>query len=86
MFVRAVTRGDGRIGEDVTANVRTIKSIPLFLDNAPEFIEVRGEAYMPHSEFKRINEERDEEGLPTFVNTSQCCSRFLTTTRPSYYC
>ena len=60
--------GDGRIGEDVTANVRTIKSIPLFLDNAPEFIEVRGEAYMPHSEFKRINEERDEEGLPTFVN------------------
>lgn len=68
MFVRAVTRGDGRVGEDVTANVRTIKSIPLFLDNAPEFIEVRGEAYMPHSEFKRINEERDEEGLPTFVN------------------
>jgi len=57
-----------RIGEDVTANVRTIKSIPLFLDNAPEFIEVRGEAYMPHSEFKRINEERDEEGLPTFIN------------------
>ena len=68
MFVRAVTRGDGLVGEDVTANVRTIKSIPLFLDNAPEFIEVRGEAYMPHSEFKRINEERDEEGLPTFVN------------------
>ena len=68
MFVRAVTRGDGRVGEDVTANVRTIKSIPLYLENAPEFIEVRGEAYMPHSEFKRINEERDEEGLPTFVN------------------
>ena len=66
-FVRAVTRGDGRVGEDVTANVRTIKSIPLYLENAPEFIEVRGEAYMPHSEFKRINEERDEEGLPTFV-------------------
>ena len=56
------------LGEDVTANVRTIKSIPLYLENAPEFIEVRGEAYMPHSEFKRINEERDEEGLPTFVN------------------
>jgi len=68
MFVRAVTRGDGRVGEDVTANVRTIKSIPLYLEDAPEFIEVRGEAYMPHSEFKRINEERDEEGLPTFVN------------------
>ena len=48
--------------------MRTIKSIPLYLENAPEFIEIRGEAYMPHSEFKRINEERDEEGLPTFVN------------------
>lgn len=68
MFVRAVTRGDGRVGEDVTANVRTIKSIPLSLESAPDFIEIRGEAYMPHSEFKRINEERDEEGLPTFVN------------------
>ena len=68
IFVRAVTRGDGKVGEDVTANVRTIKSIPLYLENAPEFIEIRGEAYMPHSEFKRINEERDEDGLPTFVN------------------
>lgn len=68
IFVRAVTRGDGKVGEDVTANVRTIKSIPLYLENAPEFIEIRGEAYMPQSEFKRINEERDEEGLPTFVN------------------
>lgn len=67
-LIRAVTRGDGRVGEDVTANVRTIKSIPLYLENAPDFIEIRGEAYMPHSEFKRINEERDEEGLPTFVN------------------
>lgn len=68
ILIRAVTRGDGRVGEDVTANVRTIKSIPLYLENAPDFIEIRGEAYMPHSEFKRINEERDEEGLPTFVN------------------
>lgn len=68
IFVRAVTRGDGKVGEDVTANVRTIKSIPLYLENAPKFIEIRGEAYMPHSEFKRINEERDEDGLPTFVN------------------
>ena len=67
VLIRAVTRGDGRVGEDVTANVRTIKSIPLYLENAPDFIEIRGEAYMPHSEFKRINEERDEEGLPTFV-------------------
>ena len=42
----------------------------LYTLKMPEFIEVRGEAYMPHSEFKRINEERDEEGLPTFVNPS----------------
>ncbi len=67
-FVRAVTRGDGKVGEDVTTNVKTIKLIPLYLENAPQFIEIRGEAFMPHKEFKRINEERDEEGLPTFVN------------------
>ena len=68
LFVRAVTRGDGRVGEDVTANVKTIQSIPLIIDNAPPFIEIRGEAYMPHKEFKRINEEREEAGLQTFVN------------------
>lgn len=68
VFVRAVTRGDGRVGEDVTANVRTIRSVPLMIDNAPPYIEIRGEAYMPHKEFKRINEERDEAGEPTFVN------------------
>ena len=68
LFVRAVTRGDGRVGEDVTANVKTIQSIPLVIDNAPPFIEIRGEAYMPHKEFERINEEREEAGLQTFVN------------------
>lgn len=68
VFTRAVTRGDGRVGEDITTNVKTIKSIPLYLEDAPPFIEIRGEAYMPHSEFKRINEEREDEGLPTFVN------------------
>ena len=68
VFVRAVTRGDGRVGEDVTANVRTIRSVPLIIANAPPYIEIRGEAYMPHKEFKRINEERDEAGEPTFVN------------------
>lgn len=67
-LVRAVTRGDGRVGEDVTANARTIQSIPLYIENAPEFIEIRGEVYMPHKEFARINEEREEDGLPTFVN------------------
>ena len=68
VLVRAVTRGDGTTGEDVTANARTIQSIPLYIENAPEFIEIRGEVYMPHKEFARINEEREEDGLPTFVN------------------
>ncbi|WP_295196955.1 NAD-dependent DNA ligase LigA [Veillonella sp.] len=68
LLVRAVTRGDGRVGEDVTANVRTIQSVPLFIENAPPYIEIRGEAYMPHKEFARINEEREAAGLPTFVN------------------
>lgn len=68
VLVRAVTRGDGRVGEDITANVRTIQSIPLYIEGAPPYIEIRGEAYMPHKEFQRINEEREEAGLPTFVN------------------
>ncbi len=68
LFVRAVTRGDGKVGEDITANVKTIQSVPLVIEGAPPFMEVRGEAYMGHQEFQRINEEREEEGLPTFVN------------------
>ncbi|WP_251454315.1 NAD-dependent DNA ligase LigA [Veillonella intestinalis] len=68
VLVRAVTRGDGRVGEDVTNNVRTIQSVPLWIENAPPYIEIRGEVYMPHKEFQRINEEREAEGLPIFVN------------------
>ncbi|WP_251440784.1 NAD-dependent DNA ligase LigA [Veillonella intestinalis] len=68
VLVRAVTRGDGRVGEDVTNNVRTIQSVPLWIEKAPPYIEIRGEVYMPHKEFQRINEEREAEGLPTFVN------------------
>ncbi len=67
-FQRAVTRGDGRVGEDVTTNVKTIHSIPLFIENAPPYIEIRGEIYMPEKEFLRINKEREELGLPPFVN------------------
>ena len=51
ILVRGSTRGDGFVGEDVTANIRTIRSIPLKLKNAPEFLEVRGEVYMPRSSF-----------------------------------
>lgn len=68
-LVRAVTRGDGTTGDDVTANVRTIRSIPVQLPaGAPARIEIRGEIYLPKKEFARINTERDEQGLPAFAN------------------
>jgi DNA ligase (NAD+) len=67
-FTRGTTRGDGRIGEDVSHNLRTIRSIPLRIPNAPEVVEVRGEVYFPRSGFQRLNEERAERGLATFAN------------------
>ena len=67
-LVRGATRGDGEIGEDVTQNLRTIKAIPLRIDDAPPLIEVRGEAYLPRSAFARLNEQRAEAGEPTFAN------------------
>jgi DNA ligase (NAD+) len=67
-FVRGATRGDGRVGEDVTANLRTIKAIPLQIDDAPEFLEVRGEIYLPLAGFARLNEQRAADGLPTYAN------------------
>jgi DNA ligase (NAD+) len=72
MLVRGVTRGDGRVGEDVTQNARTIRSIPLRLkavDKKPGTeIEVRGEAYLSRSVFEKINTEREEEGQARFAN------------------
>ena len=66
---RALTRGDGEKGEDVTANVRTIQSIPLILKNDfPKDFEIRGEIFMPHAQFKRLNDERLESGEPLFAN------------------
>ena len=68
MLVRGATRGDGRVGEDVTQNLRTIGSIPLRIEDAPELIEVRGEIYLPIAAFKALNERRAEAGEPTFAN------------------
>ena len=70
VLVRAATRGDGETGEDVTLNVRTIKSVPLRLvgDNIPAILEVRGEIYMPKAGFAAINERLRQEGGKTFVN------------------
>jgi len=68
VLTRGATRGDGRIGEDVTRNLRTIGAIPLRIDDAPELIEVRGEVYLPIAAFKALNERRAEAGEPTFAN------------------
>lgn len=68
VFVRGATRGDGRIGEDVTQNLRTIKAIPLRIDNPPPMVEVRGEVYLPIADFKALNERRAAAGEPTFAN------------------
>jgi DNA ligase (NAD+) len=68
VLVRGATRGDGRVGEDVTQNLRTIASIPLRIENAPELIEVRGEIYLPIAAFKALNERRAEAEEPTFAN------------------
>lgn len=65
-LVRASTRGDGVVGEDVTANVRAIRSIPKTLKDAPEFLEVRGEVYMPHGAFQHLCAEQELQGAAPF--------------------
>ena len=67
-LVRASTRGDGVVGEDVTANVRAIRSIPKTLKDAPEFLEVRGEVYMPHKAFQHLCAEQELQGAAPFKN------------------
>lgn len=77
-LTRAVTRGDGEKGEDVTANVRTIRSIPLSLKgDFPSDFEIRGEIFMPHAQFKRLNEEREEIGEALFANPRNTASGTL---------
>ncbi|HXT08031.1 MAG TPA: NAD-dependent DNA ligase LigA [Roseiarcus sp.] len=67
-LVRAATRGDGFEGEDVTANVLTVAAIPKRLDGAPALLEVRGEVYLAHEDFERINQRQAAAGKPTFAN------------------
>jgi DNA ligase (NAD+) len=68
-FVRAVTRGDGVVGEDVTSNVKTIRTVPLLLyEGAPEKLEIRGEIFYPFEDFERLNEERRDAGEQEFAN------------------
>jgi DNA ligase (NAD+) len=68
VFVRGATRGNGEVGEDVTHNLRTIRSIPERIDNAPPVLEVRGEVYMSLPDFAALNERRAAAGLSTFMN------------------
>ena len=68
VLVRASTRGDGVVGEDVTANVKAIKRIPKTLKNAPEYLEVRGEVYMPHDAFQHLCAEQELQGAAPFKN------------------
>ncbi len=68
VLVRGSTRGNGDVGEDVTENLMTIKSIPHRIDNAPEYLEVRGEVYMPRAAFAELNQRQEEAGQKTFRN------------------
>jgi DNA ligase (NAD+) len=89
-LVRGITRGDGQIGEDVTSNVRTIRSVPLSIGKellqkaaAPQELEIRGEVVMPEAAFHLLNEEREQQGLPPAVNPRNAAAGTLRTLEPS---
>jgi DNA ligase (NAD+) len=82
-FQRALTRGDGLVGEDVTENARTIRSLPLAVPEAGEAIEVRGETLLNRRAFERLNEERDEQELPRFANPRNAAAGSLRVLEPA---
>jgi DNA ligase (NAD+) len=89
-LVLGLTRGDGQVGEDVTSNIRTIRSVPLSISaerlkkaRLPQGFEVRGECVMPEEGFRRLNEEREREGLPAAVNPRNAAAGTLRTLEPS---
>lgn len=89
LFVRGSTRGDGRVGEDITANLRTIRAVPLRLTRSIPYLEVRGEVYLPEKAFSQLNERRQQEGQPLFANPRNAAAGSLrqldpavTATRP----
>jgi DNA ligase (NAD+) len=83
-LVRGATRGDGSRGEDVTANVRTIRAIPLKLrGGSPGRIEVRGEVYLPRASFERTNREREQAGEPVFANPRNAAAGTMRTLEPA---
>ncbi len=82
LLINAATRGDGFVGEDVTANIKTVKTIPLKLKIALPRLEVRGEIYMPKGEFLRINTEKEEKGEKTFANPRNAAAGSLRQLNP----
>ena len=94
-LIQALSRGDGKRGDDITHNVKTIRAIPLSLDsdinkgsdpvfsNIPGVLEVRGEIFMPDAEFQRINEEREEQGLERFANPRNATAGTLKSLDPA---
>ncbi len=83
-LLRAVTRGDGTRGDDVTANIKTIRSIPLKLrGNYPEKFEIRGEVMLPWAEFERLNKEREEQEEPLFANPRNAAAGTLKQQNPA---
>lgn len=76
-FVRGATRGDGSVGEDITENLRTVKTLPLFLENAPKYVEVRGEAVMSKATLKELNKINASHGEALFANTRNAAAGSL---------
>jgi len=78
ILTKAATRGDGIIGEEITENVKTIRSVPLTLEgDYPEIFEIRGEVFLPLSKFNKLNSEREQKGLETYVNPRNSASGSL---------
>ena len=81
---QAATRGDGNVGDNITQNIRTIRSVPERLrDNAPKLLEVRGEVYMDRKGFEKLNDEREKQGLPQFANPRNAAAGSLKQLDPS---
>lgn len=81
VFVRGSTRGDGVTGEDVTSNLLTIKNLPKRIENAPEFLEVRGEVYMSTESFQRLVQQQEENEEKTFKNPRNAAAGSFATER-----